>query len=189
MRPVWSVRFLGGGGILVLLVVHAISKSPPQMLWACHVASLAIAVGALAERPRLLAAGTLFHAGSGIPTYIIGVLATGENSVTSVLMHTVPLTVGLLELWRLGGVPRGSILPAWLLYIAAMAASYWLTEPSLNINLVHQPWPPMAGVFTQLWMSWVVNGVSSLALIAVADRLIRLWFGWLRRRRGRELAA
>jgi hypothetical protein len=115
-----QVRFAGGLAILVLVVLHAISTTLPQLLWTCHVASLAIAFGTLAERPKLIAAGTLFHAGSGIPTYILGVLASGENSVTSVLIHTVPITVGLLELWRLG-MPRGAIVPAWVLYIGAMS--------------------------------------------------------------------
>jgi hypothetical protein len=154
------------------------------MLWACHVATFAIAVGALAERPRLIAAGTLFHAASGIPTYLLGVVTTGENSVTSVLVHTVPITVGLLELWRLG-LPRGVILPAWLLYLGAMVASYFVTPPSLNINLVHEPWPPMASVFTEPWMSWLVNGALTLVLLAIADRAIRAWFAWRLRRRGR----
>ena len=124
------VRFIGGLAILVLLVLHAMSKSMPQMLWACHVATLAIAIGALAEWPRLLAAGTLFHAGSGIPTYVLGVLTTGENSVTSVLVHTVPIAVGLLELRRLG-MPRGVILPSWLLYVGAMVVSYFVIRAGL----------------------------------------------------------
>lgn len=173
--PGIRVRFVGGLAILILLVLHALAKSLPQMLWACHVATLAIAVGVLAERPRLIAGGTLFHAGSGIPTYVLGVLTTGENSVTSVLVHTVPITVGLLELWRLG-MPRGGILVGWLLYLGAMVVSYFVTPPSMNINLVHEPWPPMASVFTRPWMSWVGNGIMTLVLLAVADRAIRAWF-------------
>ena len=182
-----QVRFVGGLAILILLVLHAFAKSLPQMLWACHVATLAIALGVLAERPRLIAAGTLFHAGSGIPTYILGVLTSGENSVTSVLVHTVPITVGLLELWRLG-MPRGAILPGWLLYIGAMVVSYFVTPPSMNINLVHEPWPPMASVFTQPWMSWVGNGIMTLVLLAAADRAIRAWFARRHRRRGAAAA-
>jgi hypothetical protein len=58
----------------------------------------------------------------------------------------------------------------------------------MNVNLVHEPWPPVASVFTQPWMSWVVNSALVLALIATADRVIRTWFAWRQRRRGRAAA-
>lgn len=178
-----KVRWIGGFGILALLAVHAYTRSVPQLLWTCHVASFAIAIGTLLERTRLIAAGTVFHAGSGIPAYILDLLTADDNSPTSMLVHTVPIAVGLLELWRLGGLPRHANVYAWLLYLGTMVVAYLWSDPARNINLVHEVWPPMASVYTQLWTSWVGNLALAAVTLTLAERGIRWWFERMRRRR------
>jgi len=50
--------------------------------------------------------------------------------------------------------------------------SYVATDPALNVNLAHAPWPPLAGVLPSLWASWVFNAGGSLLAFLVVDRLL-----------------
>jgi hypothetical protein len=172
------MRFLAGGAVLISLALHAITKGPmllPEMLWACHVASFLIAIGILFQIPKLTAVGFLFHVALGLPGYLMDLIATGDTTFTSILVHLVPLIAGGMELWR-RGFPHGTVFPCMMLYPVLVVISYWGTEPALNINLAHAPWTPIAQIFPQPWFSWVFNTmVSFLCLIAI-ERILRQVF-------------
>ncbi len=168
-----------GGAILVSLGLHAVSKGRallPEMLWACYVASAILAAGILLRRPRLAAIGWLFEVALGLPSYLLDVAATGTTTPTSFLAHLAPASAGFLEL-RSSGLPRGIVLPAWLLYPVMIAVSRWATDPALNVNLAHAPWAPSAWAFPRLWMYWSFNAATALALLLGVDFLLRRWLG------------
>src|SRR5438874_1231891 len=138
------VRFLLASLVFVSLLLHALSKTLEtmgEMLWACYVASAILAVGLILRRPRWVAVGFLFEATLGFPAWLMDALATQGTTFTSFFGHAAPLIAGYIELRRTG-LPRGILLPAWLLYPVMIAISRWLTPPGLNVNLAHAPWAP-----------------------------------------------
>jgi hypothetical protein len=173
-----QIRLAIAALIGVLLVLHAMHWSPSQMLWACHVASLIVAIGLALDLPRVLAVGMLFHAGQGIPAYILDLFLVGENSITSVLLHTLPIGAAAWALWS-RPLPRGILFPAWLIQPGSMIAAYVLTDPKLNVMLVHEPYGPTAALFPQLWMSWLSNLAMSLGCLLIGWLVLRLiWKRW-----------
>jgi len=161
----------------VLLVLHARSWTPSQLLWACHIASAVIAIGLVLGHRWLIAVGVLFHAGQGIPAYILDLIAVGENSLTSVLLHTVPIGSGVWALWG-HRLPRGILVPAWLLHPLAMVAAYFLTDPALNVMLVHKQYGPTAW-YPSLWVSWIANAAISLGCLTIGWLVLRaVWRRW-----------
>jgi hypothetical protein len=63
-----------------------------------------------------------------------------------------------------------------MLYPVLMLISYVATDPALNVNLAHAPWPPVARIFPQLWMSWAFNTVVSFFCLIVVERILRRVF-------------
>jgi hypothetical protein len=173
-----AVRSTVAVAIVGLLVLHAIAWSPSQLLWACHVASVAIVIGLAFDQPRLVAAGVLFHVGEGIPAYVLDALAAGESSIVSVALHTIPVGSGLWALWG-RPLPRGILIPAWLVHPVAMLGAYLFADPALNVMLVEKPWQATASLFPALWMSSLVNVALSLACITIGWLVLRLaWKRW-----------
>lgn len=164
-------------GILVLLAVHAAGKARdgllPEMLWACYAASLFVAAGVLAARPRLTAIGFLFHLGIGLPSWALDVIATHETLWTSAALHVLtPVTAWL----ALGELPRRAVLDTWLFYLV-MQAIGWLAPESLNVNVAHRPWPFLPWS-SGIWGSRAINAVGAcfflLGAAAVARKLLSL---------------
>jgi hypothetical protein len=163
--------------IAVLLVLHAISWTPSNLLWPCHIASLAIAVGLVFDLPRLIAAGTLFLIGMGIPAYLFDLVANGDTTRTSLLLHTIPMGSGVWALWG-RPLPSRILFQSWLFYPGTLLAAYLFADPALNVMLVYAPYGPTASLFPALWMSWAAFGVLSFAFLAVGSFALRL--GWRR---------
>ncbi len=159
--------------IVALLVLHARAWGASQLLWACHVASLGIAIGLVLGAPRVVAVGLLFHVGEGIPAYVIGWIADGHTTIRSFLLHTVPLASSAWALWG-HRIPRGILVPAWLLHPAAMVAAYLFADPALNVMLVHQPFAPTAAVFSELWIGWIANAAIAFTCVAIARGVLAL---------------
>ncbi|MES2356155.1 MAG: hypothetical protein V4568_17475 [Pseudomonadota bacterium] len=173
-----GVRLLSAGAVLISLALHAVTKGfalLPEMLWACHVASFLIAIGILFQAPKIIATGFLFHVGLGLPGYFMDVIATGTTTPTSILVHFVPPIAGGIELWR-SGFPKGTVFPCVMLYPILVVISYWATDATLNINLAHAPWAPVASVFPQPWISWGFNTVVSFFSLMVVERILRRMF-------------
>jgi len=171
-------RLVLATSIAVLLVLHAITWSPSQLLWACHLASAVIAIGLVIGHRKLIAVGVLFQAGQGIPAYILDLVVVGENSMTSVLLHTLPIASGVWALWGVR-LPRGIVLPAWLLHPLATVLAYFLADPALNVMLVQKQYDATAAWFPELWMAHVANSALSLACMTIAWLVMRwVWRRW-----------
>ncbi len=176
-RPA-SIRIACAIAIAGLLVAHALTWAPTQILWACHVASFGIAIGLAFDIPRLVAIGLVFHTGQGIPAWLIDLFVVGEYSVTSTLLHVIPLASGMWALWP-KPLPRGILIPAWLLHPFAMILAYVISDPKLNVMLVHEPYGPMAGLFDAMWMTHAAN--IALSLVCVTAGWLALRLAWRNR--------
>ena len=173
---------LTGGRWLAALIIaalswHAVTKWPDhlaEMIWVCHVASLVLALGLFSGRQALVAAGLLLHLSWGAPAYLLDVLATRSTTVTSLLVHALPVLAGL---WAVAarGWPRGTVLPSWIFFLLWVPISHVATDPALNINLAHAPWPPLAAVLPGLWSSWAFNAAGSWLAFLAIDRLMARW--------------
>ena len=168
-------RALGAVLLFAALGVHALVKlshgTLGEMLYTCHVATATLALGLLTRRHALVAAGFLFHLGLGFPAWILDAAFASGTIPSSVAVHVLPLLVGGLEVRR-RGLPARSFLLAGLLYPVAALLSLGLTDPALNVNLVHAPWGPTR--FLGRAGTWLVNGLACLILPLAADRLWRL---------------
>lgn len=165
--------------VFSVLSLHMFSKLERgllgEMLWACHVASLLVGLGMLARQTWLVATGTLFHFGVGLPAYILDVVVLRSTTLTSVLVHVVPPLLGLQALRRVQAWPRWTPLTAAALYPCLIPVSRWLTEPALNVNLAFRPWAPLATVSPSPWLSWLGNLVATAVLLPLCDRWVRRW--------------
>jgi hypothetical protein len=166
------------GAVLGVLALHTAYKLEHdllgEMLWACHVASLLIAIGLVARQTWLVAVGTAFHLAVGFPAFVLDAIAT-HTTVTSVLVHTVPPVVGLHALRHHGRWPRWTPIASGALYVVLVPLSRWLTEPALNVNLAFAPWPPIAAISASLWMTWLAGLVTMSIALLVLDRGMRRW--------------
>ena len=176
------MRVPAGGwlGALVIgaLAWHAVTKLPDhlgEMLWVCHVASLVLAVGLIAGRQPLVAAGLLLHLAWGAPAYLLDAIATRSTTVTSALVHVLPIVTGMVAV-RARGWPRGIAVRAWIFFALWIPVSYVATDPALNVNLAHAPWPPLARLLPGVWSGWAFNLGSSLLLFLLVDRALRRLF-------------
>ena len=119
------VRLFLAALVFASLILHALSKTREtigEMLWACYVASAILAVGLILKRPRWVAIGFLFEATLGFPAWLMDALAAQGTTYTSFFGHAAPLLAGFIELRRTG-LPRGILLPAWLLTILTWEGS------------------------------------------------------------------
>lgn len=162
--------------IVGLLVAHGFRFAPTQLLWGCHIASCIIAIGLVLDVPKLIAMGLVFHAGQGIPAWMLDLFVIGDYSVTSTLLHVVPIGACLWALWP-KPLPRRILLPAWLIHPFAMVLAYYFSDPELNVMLVHRPYGLAAEWFDALWMSHVFNTALSLLCCSIGWVVLRhvLW--------------
>jgi hypothetical protein len=167
-------------GVLVLLAVglHALTKADDgklaEMLWACHVATTLIGLGLLAGAPRVVAVGFLFHAAIGCPAYLLDLIVSRTTTPTSVLVHALPLAFGGLSVRRSGLPPRATLI-AWGGYLALQPVSYVITDPTLNVNLAHAVWEPIAGLVPGIWTSRLINATMALTFLVTAAAIVRFW--------------
>jgi len=161
--------------LVAALVAHAaIDKYPDklaEMLWACHVMTLLMAVGVATRRGPLVAAGLIFHVAVGLPSYLIDVVATGFTAPTSVLVHVLPVAVGGLWVRRADLCWWAGPL-SWAVFAALLPVSYLCTPRELNVNLAHAPWPPLADRVASPAAVWGSNLVMSVVTIALAAWLL-----------------
>ncbi len=164
-------------GLLLLgaLALHTASKDAAhlqEMLWTCHMATAVMALGLLVGAHRWVAGAFLLHVGFGTAIWLVDLVATRETTLSSLLVHGLPLTAGALEVRRKGW-PPGLVWPTWLLSLAWIISCRWTTDPALNVNLSQEPWPPLAHVFGGLWLSSLFHSAVMLGGFLLADRLLR----------------
>lgn len=164
-----------GLGLLVMLVAHAAVKVEthilPEMLWFCHLATFASALGLLVGRPRLAVSGGLFHLMVGGPAWLLD-LARHGTTVTSTLLHVATPAVGLWAATR-HGVPRALALQGAAIYGVGVALGR-LLDPALNVNMAwraYEIWPPS----TPMALYHAVNLGALLALLSAARWGLEHW--------------
>ena len=166
-----------GWGILATLALYAWSRGPllPEMLWSCHVATALVGLGLIVGSRRLVAAGFLFHAALGFPGWLMLVAAKQWISAASALVHVLPLVAGGMYL-RGRELSRSTVLDSWLILPLMIPVSYWLTPASLNVNLSHGPWEPVAAYFPNRWSFYLplalVNVVALTLMRAILNPLL-----------------
>ncbi len=167
--------------LLGILVLHAVvAKMPfgllPEMLYACHVATAVLAIGVLARKPALVLFAFSFHLGAGFWGYLFDLCDTRTTTWTSVLVHVAPLVVGYAEVRR-SGLPRWAPWASFAFLASSVVLAYYMTPPTLNVNLAHRPFPPVARYMPALWATWVVNLMFGFFLIVTTDFAVRKWLG------------
>lgn len=103
-----------------------------ELLWACYLSTLLIAVGAIFRKQDLLWAGTLFSLSVGLPAWLIGISFRGSTSATSVMVHALPVTLAF-TLLRHSRVNKRAYGFALGIYPAAFCLSL-STDRWRNIN-------------------------------------------------------
>jgi hypothetical protein len=160
--------------LLTALSVHAYGKGIallPEMLWACHVASAAMALGVLLRRARWVEVSFLFHCAMGMPAYVIDVAVHRDTTLSSVAVHILPLLLGF-NAARTAGYRAGALAPSAMLYPLLVLVCRILTPRALNVNLAFAPWSQ--SLFPRIWM-WVNLG-ASVTLLWLTDRALQRLF-------------
>lgn len=165
-RRTWSLV------LFVAMVVHTATKAwlgtLPELLWGCNVASLLIIVGLWRGDGRWVGTGFLWHACVGDLGWLYGVLVSGHTLWISVVMHTLPAVLGFLFLKR-SGLPRSSPYRAFLLFVALVPVSHYLTPAGLNINFTHVRLAPLVARFPGNWDYRFAFSALMLAMLLAGD--------------------
>lgn len=169
-------------GILAILfycthaLYHLTQRHPEHLLWGCHLASLLIGIGSLAQDMTLVSIGVLWLC-FGVPLWLIG-LATGEPfSLTSALTHAGGLGIGLLVLQR-AGLPDDWIwYQAALAFLALQQLCRLITPRQANVNMAFSIWPGWETAYRTYWRFWWTLTLSATAVFVAAEAMLRR-MGW-----------
>jgi hypothetical protein len=169
-------RFPLAAAVAFALALHALHKHEigllDEMLWACHVASLLIAVGIFFDQLTLVAVGTLFHAAVGLPAYALDVITLGQTTATSVLVHFLPPLAGIFTLKHQAPWPSIVAHLTVAFYFALILAARLFTESRLNVNLAFTPWSALAAS-PWAWVAWFGNMAYVIVVTPLTDRALR----------------
>jgi hypothetical protein len=175
--------FQNGMRLLALLIVVSLladlhlkdATDLQQIMWSCYWGAIAVASGLLLASERLVAWGTVFFAGLGVPAWILGQFLDFHLEVTSVLIHILPFLAGLLYLRRTSALPAHTFLGAWSLYLVPFLLSWSFTSPAEMINLSHWHRSAMPSLPFNVWQFYGLLMPLTLFTILLADRLINRW--------------
>jgi hypothetical protein len=134
-----------------------------------------IGVSVIVRWPYGIAAGFVFHMVIGLPLYVLDLAAgatTGSDTPTSAFVHLAAPLVGAWGVLRGGELPRYAWLGAWAIAALPLPISL-LTDPALNINVVHQPWAPVRAWFESMWIYRAMNLALALFATKLGDALLR----------------
>jgi DMSO reductase anchor subunit len=171
-----EVSTLWGAVLLMILALHTRYKFqvgiPLDMLWACHLATLLIAVACLARVYWLASIGLLFHLSLGIPAYLIDAIVTWSTTWTSILAHVFPSIVGLLIVRRYG-YAKHNVAKTFLFVLLSQLLAYVATPPAQNVNLAFFVWEPVAAWFPSVWLYRLLNLLFACSLLLPVHLLLR----------------
>ena len=170
----WLLAILIGMSLLADLHLKD-AADLQQIMWSCYWGAIAVASGMLIASERLVAWGTVFFAGLGVPAWILGQALDFRLEVTSVLIHTLPLVAGLLYLRSRSALPAHTFLGAWSLYVIPFLLSWSFTSPKEMINLSHWHRSAMPSLPFNVWQFYVLLMPLTLLTILLADWLINRW--------------
>jgi hypothetical protein len=164
-----------GAAVLVAYALHAgfhTSRDEAwNLMWACNVATVALAAGCMA-RQRWLVAVALCWLGLGTPLWLLDLINGGEWTITSTVIHVgAPLVA--IGAARTLTVPRGTWLVAITGLAALMAASRLVTPRALNVNLAYGVYAGWEALFPDPRVYYAaLVAVSALAFWAI-ERIMR----------------
>ncbi len=116
--------------------VHVARRQPENLLWVCHLGSLAIGIGLLAASPTINAIGT-FWLCWGVPLWILYLAMGGEFMPTSLGTHVGGVVIGFVGLRRIG-LPRGAWWKTVLAWAVLAVVTRLATPPGENVNMAHR---------------------------------------------------
>lgn len=158
--------------LLAIMAVHTYLKwtwgTLPELLWGCNVASFAIILGLWFRSPAVTGMAFLWHLGVGEPGWLVEVIRTGHTHWVSVLVHTLP-ALGAFLVLRRTGLPRSSPWLAFLMFVALVPLSHYLTPASLNVNLAHQRLEILQRHFPGIWGYRLVFSALMLGILLLWD--------------------
>jgi len=121
--------------------VHVALNQTEHILWACHIACLAVGFGLLASAQRLAALGTLILA-VGVPLWLINLSLGAQFYLTSALSHFGGITIGFIGARKLGWSTTAWRDAATLGFFLVAISRYVLPADS-NVNRAITGWPPL----------------------------------------------
>ena len=175
-RPSSAQGRMMGFLVLLFLVVDVALKDPAdreEAMWACYWAAASVGVGILVHSIRLIAAGAIFLAGLGVPAWSVSILMDGKTEITSVLMHLIPLGIGLYAVTRAAEVPKHPGTLAWLLFGVPFALAWQFCDPAAAINLSHWTRWPVPALMPHIWLFYAMVLLGSAGLIRLSELGIR----------------
>jgi len=114
---------------------------PANLMWACHIGSLAVGFAFIFQVPVMNAIGVLWL-GLGNIMWFLYLAGGGEFEITSPLTHIGGITIGIIGIFRMG-IPEKSWLWAIISLGILQQMSKWITPEKENINLafrIHAGW-------------------------------------------------
>jgi len=144
---------------------------PSNLLWACHIGSLAVGLGLIFHIARFNAIGVLWL-GLGNVMWILYLAGGGTFEVTSPLTHVGGLIIGILSL-RDTGFPKRSWLWALIGLAVLQQISRWITVEAENINLAFRVHPGWEGIFPSYGIYLAFLLVMAGLVFFVLEKCIR----------------
>ncbi len=138
---------------------HSSQGNPEHILWLCNTSNLVMATGLFFNLPVLVRIAVLWLI-PGVPLWLIDMLATGENPVSTFLSHLGGMTVGLIALSQIKA-ERMMWLYAWIYGITLQMICRFFTPPELNINVAFDMFSGWHGLFQVYWKYWTFIALIS----------------------------
>jgi len=155
--------------------VHVARRQPENLLWVCHLGSLAVGAGLLLRSPALNAVGA-FWLCWGLPLWILYLAMGGEFMPTSLGTHVGGLAIGFVGLRRIG-LPRGAWWKTVLAWAVLVVFTRVATPPAENVNMAHRVQQGWETSFTSHPVYIVMIGATGAALsLALQFGLPKLGF-------------
>jgi hypothetical protein len=153
---------------LACFVMQAIRyrDAPVNLLWICHVAALALAIGLFARASIVVRVAAVLSI-VGVPLWLIDVVTNGAHPV-SIISHVAAPLVALVAL----RVHRGAALPvaayALTAFVIVQQLCRLLTPAELNLNVAHAPML-VTWSYPVYWALTTVGLAALIALVAFAS--------------------
>jgi len=152
--------------------VHVLRGHPEDLLWVCHLASLAVGIGWLSSSPTANAIGVMWLS-FGLPLWALDLATGGEFFPTSALTHVGGLALGVLGVRRFG-MPPGAWWKAILALAAVQQLCRWTTPVEANVNLSRAVWKGWERAFPSYpaYCALLLTGCG--ALFFAVERVTRM---------------
>ena len=153
-----------------------VAKTPEQILWACHISNLLLAVGMFLASPFLIRIA-FFWLILGAPPWIVDMVWSRLVTPVSVFSHLGGVVLAIVAIRKVGA-KRGSWLHSLVYFVILQQITRLLTQPGpyTNVNVAHFAYGPAKDWFTSYWKYWLVNtSVIAVALITIEIVLLRLY--------------